>query len=103
MSYLSKIYRHLPQAANGGSTWLETAPTWFVESSANLGESAVNTYTGHLDLNAGTSYRFGANVYRRGGSGTIGFSYCAVTVEIVDRNPSASTFSAETVGGREQP
>lgn len=82
---------------------METAPTWFVESSANPGESAVNTYTGPLDLNAGTSYRFGANVYRTGGSGIIGFGYCAVTVEILDQNSSASTFSAETVGGREQP
>jgi hypothetical protein len=90
-------------STNGGSTWLETAPAWFVESSGNPGERVVNTYTGHLDLNAGTSYRFGANLYRTAGTGTIGFGYCAVTVEIVDRNPSASTFSTETVGGRKQP
>ncbi len=90
-------------STNGGSTWLETAPAWYVESSGNPGERVVNTYTGHLDLNAGTSYRFGANLYRTGGTGTIGSGFCAVTVEIVDRNPSASTFSTETVGGRKQP
>ena len=98
-------------STDGGATWGETSPQWYVESSGNPGERVVNTYTGHLDLNAGTSYRFGANVYRTGGTGTIGFGWCAVTVEIIDRDPNASALSlsapgaksVEPLGRREQP
>lgn len=93
-------------STDGGATWGETSPQWYVESSGNPGERVVNTYTGHLDLNSGTSYRFGANVHRTGGSGTIGFGWCAVTVEIIDRDPAASPLgakSAEPLGRREQP
>lgn len=73
-------------STNGGIGWLDTLPQWGMLATAHNGEYASTPYSGYVDLNPGTTYRFGVRAVYEGGTTDIAQNYyCAVLVEVVHR------------------
>lgn len=80
-------------STNNGATWSSFAPGWSAEAQATAaGQEVALPFTGHANLTPGTTYKFGlqfvgADNTTGGATADAATHWCAVTVELLNRNP----------------